>query len=162
MPSTGDDDVSDDLSDAPVPDAARLARLAVGRRHDGVVEVWGPPTSVLSLARWLRAPTDAVIEVDGPRRDDVVEVVSQLRLGGEADAPDLPSVDLDGSVLRLAGSATGLAALAEACEVVGVGALDVRFAPVERRVGLTAEGPEAALAAGSVELRIASAYPLGS
>lgn len=156
-----------DLSDAPVPDAVRLARLSVGVTGPDAVELFGPPAAVLSLARWLRRPGPGVVPVAGPVRAGVQRRLTALAVR-RAEGPS-PMVVVDGDALVLIGAPEALERLAEAFEVVGVGALDLRWAPVERRRTLRPDGPAEpgpddddgpALGAGSVELIVAAAYPL--
>lgn len=138
----------DDLTHAPIPDVDRLARLSIGRRSDGTVEVYGPPTAVLSLARWLRRPTDGHVDAAGPTREATDESLVGIAVRLGADAVTLTVVE---GVLVVAGSAEGFGPVAEAIEVVGVGALDLRYAPIERRTTLDGAGP--------VTVVVASAYP---
>lgn len=162
--------MEEDLSDAPVPDVVRVARLSLGRIAPAQVELFGAPGGVLSVARWLRRAADLHPEVErpvavaGPRRDAVIDPLSALVV--RVASSSMPAVTVEGDALVLTGDAFALGALADAFEVVGVGALDLRWAPVERR-RLLRPGPdvgpddeEPALRAGSVELIIAAAYPL--
>jgi hypothetical protein len=163
---------SDDLSDAPVPDRVRLARCTLSRLDGGGLELWGPPAGILSLARWLRAPTDDVVDLAGPRRDGGAPGPGALALVVEGDGAGV-AIEASGDRCDLRGDAAALTALAEVVETVGVHALDLRWAPVERRHRVGAakatgggdeadgEGDDAALLApGSPDLTIASAYPL--
>jgi hypothetical protein len=163
---------SDDLSDAPVPDRVRLARCTLSRLDGGGLELWGPPAGILSLARWLRAPTDDVVDLAGPRRDGGQPGPGALALVVEGDGAGV-AIEASGDRCDLRGDAAALTALAEVVETVGVHALDLRWAPVERRHRVGAakatgggdeadgEGDDAALLApGSPDLTIASAYPL--
>lgn len=176
---------SDDLSDAPVPDLPRLARATLSRREVAAtpdvveastrpagaveLELWGPPAAILSLARWLRTPSEDVVPLAGSRRDGWEPGPSTLALdvGGDAAEAAGVAVRLDGDRCTLAGTPDALEALARVLEDVGVHALDLRWAPVERRRVLAAplagdhpEEEDAVLAAGSPTVTVASAYPL--
>ena len=146
------------IDESPVPDAARLLRLAAGAGPTEA-ELYGPPEPVLALGRWLRAAVPGAVDLAGTDRERWPQRPGSLAVE-VTDEPEL-FVTLRRGRLVIAGSAGVIDRLGEIVQDVGVKALDWRWAPTERRATVApVEGADPPVRAESLALHVASAYPL--
>lgn len=165
-------DHDQDLTHAPVPDRDRLSRCTVTMLGPEQVEYYGPPSAVLSLARWLRLGEAGDVAVDGPARHDDAGRARLVRVDPTPSDTAGARVAVEGDTLVILGGVAALGDLADLVEALGVAALDLRWAPVARRRWLVPSGgadvpadvdPDSVarvLGPGSCTLVLVSAYPI--